>query len=204
MHIFPQAIAEHNLPKLYFHRLVQARERPSNAIFSNKADLEQFVEQSTSSIYYLLLKIVGVENLNADHAVSHLGKAQGICNMLRALAIPDMKTRSIHALPVIPQDVLLNYRCSYERVLRQQPNDEDVQNCVFEVASVANSHLEKARQLSEKIPVQAKPLFLPALAIGRFLERLRHANFNLGDGRFGRRDGLLPIIYYWNYLRKKY
>lgn len=171
-------------------------------MFATKAELEQYVEASTSSVYYLLLKIIGVENMNADHAISHLAKAQGICNMLRTLGV--VHRSGLGVLPPIPQDVLLAHGCSFERVLRQRDDDVAVQNCIFDVASMANIHLEKSRNLSDKVPTHAKPLFLPSVAVGRFLERLRRANFRLNDPSVTKRDLLLPIFIYWKRFRKTY
>lgn len=171
-------------------------------MFATKTDLEQYVESSTSSVYYLLLKIMGVENMNADHAISHMAKAQGICNILRTLAVAHQN--GLGALPAIPQDVLMAHGCSYERILRQRVNDIAVQNCIFDVASMANIHLEKSRQLSDKIPNHVKPLFLPAVATGRFLERLRRADFKLSDPNVTKRDSLLPLIIYWKRFRKTF
>lgn len=171
-------------------------------MFTTKAELEQYAEASTSSVYYLLLKIIGVENMNADHAISHMAKAQGICNMLRTLGV--VHRSGLGVLPPIPQDVLLAQGCSYERVLRQKDDDVAVQNCIFDVASMANIHLEKSRKLSDKVPPHAKPLFLPAVAIGRFLERLRRANFRLSDPSVTKRDSLLPLFLYWKRFRKTY
>lgn len=171
-------------------------------MFVTKAELEQYVETSTSSVYYLLLKILGVENMNADHAISHMAKAQGICNMLRTLGVTSRI--GLGALPAIPQDVLLAQGCSYERIIRQRPDDVAVQNCIFDVASMASIHLEKSRNLADKVPNHAKPLFLPAVAIGRFLERLRLADFRLNDPSVTKRDSLLPVIIYWKRFRKTY
>lgn len=173
-------------------------------MFSTVEELEQYSELSTSSIYYLLLKIVGVDDLNVDHAASHLGKAQGISNCLRALGAVTV-SRGLSALPPIPQEILLKHGCSYERILRQRPEDVGVQNCVFDVASVAKIHLEKARNLNAKVPAKAKHIFLPALAVDRFLNRLQVTNFQLYSDRLAKRDrGLLPLTYFWNYLRKMY
>lgn len=199
-----QAIGRHKLAKPYFLRLIKARERSSSIIFGTRQELEQYAEESNSTSYYLMLKIVGVEDMNADHAISHLGKAQGICNMLRALSLEGVKSRGLSAMPVIPQEILLNYGVSYERVLRHTRDDVPVQNCIFDVASLANSHLEKARKLSEKIPSAAKTILLPSIAIERFLERLRLANFYLSDASLLKRDAMLPLAYYWNYLKKAY
>ncbi|KAL0282037.1 UNVERIFIED_CONTAM: NADH dehydrogenase (ubiquinone) complex I, assembly factor 6 [Sesamum angustifolium] len=40
---------------------------------------------------------------------------------------------------------------------------EGLCNAVFEMASVANSHLEKARALAGTVPAEAHPVLLPAL-----------------------------------------
>lgn len=125
--------------------------------------------------------------------------------MLRALSIPDFEMRAFTALPVIPQDILLKYDCSFERVLRQEPDDDDVHNCVFEVASIANRHLVKARNLSENVPAKAKTILLPAIAVDRFLQKLRlNSFFFLNEQQFLRRDGMLPLYYYWNNRKGKY
>lgn len=196
-----QAVKKYKLSKQYLQRLIQARQRPSNIMFSTKSELEQYVETSTSSVYYLLLKILGIENINADHAISHMAKAQGICNILRTLSSPDAAGR---ALPPIPQDVLLEHGCSHEQIIRQRLNDVAVQNCIYDIASLANIHLEKSRKLSNKVPNEAKILFLPAIATERFLERLRSANFKFRDVAIRRSDSLLPIYLYWNKIRKTY
>lgn len=198
-------MVKYKLPKLYFQRLITARERSSNLMFSTVKELEQYSEISTSSMYYLLLKLCGVEDLNADHAASHLGKAQGICNSLRTLgAVTVRQTRGLSALPPIPQEILLKHGCSYEKILRQHPDDVAVQNCVFDVASIAKIHLQKARNLSSKVPLAGKNVFLPALAVDRFLTRLQFTNFQLYSNQLAKRDGLLPLVYFWNNLRRRY
>lgn len=174
-------------------------------MFTTVEELEQYNEISTSSIYYLLLKIAGVEDLNVDHAASHLGKAQGISNCLRTLGAVNVRhSRGLSALPPIPQEILLKHGCSYEKVLRQRPDDISVQNSVFDVASVAKIHLDKARNLKDKVPSSAKTVFLPALAIDRFLTRLQLANFQLYSNRLSKRDGMLALVYLWNSFLKRY
>lgn len=172
-------------------------------MFDSVAELEQYAEISTSSIYYLLLKIGGIEDLHVDHAASHLGKAQGIANCLRSLGAV-RQSRGQSALPPIPQEILLKHGCSYEKIRRQQAADIGAQNCVFDVASVANIHLDKARQLSDKVPAIGRRIFLPAIGVDRFLTRLQIANFQLYNDRLAKRDGLLALIYFWNCLRRRY
>lgn len=200
-----QVVQKYKLSKLYFQRLIQARQRSSNVMFTSVEELEQYTEISTSSIYYLLLKIGGIEDINVDHAASHLGKAQGISNYLRSLgAVTVRQSRGLSALPPIPQEILLKHGCSYEKILRQQPNDVGAQNCVFDVASVAKIHLDKARQLGDKVPAIGRRIFLPAISVDRFLTRLQSANFQLYSKQLSKRDGLLAFAYFWNSLRKRY
>lgn len=200
-----QVVQKYKLPKLYFQRLIQARQRSSNVMFTSVEELEQYTEISTSSIYYLLLKIADIKDLNVDHAASHLGKAQGISNCLRSLgAIKVRQSRGLSALPPIPQEILLKHGCSYEKVLRQQPNDVAAQNCVFDVASVAKIHLDKARQLSDKVPAIGRRILLPAISVDRFLTRLQQTNFQLYSDKLSKRDGMLAFAYFWNSLRKRY
>lgn len=194
-----QAITVNKLNKIYFQRLIQSRQRPSNQMFATKTDLEEYVDASNASVYHLLLKIVGVQNMDVDHAISHMAKAQGICNLLRALAV--VRARGLGALPPIPQAVLSAHGCSYEQILRQRPDDIAAQDCIFDVASLASVHLEKARKLNDKVPDEAKALFLPGVAIGRFLDRLQRVDFRLTDPSLRRRDAMLPFLLYWSRFR---
>lgn len=66
--------------------------------------MERYAEETVSSIYYLILKVAGVENVHADHVASHLGKAQGISNILRYVML---KMQSIH--PMRPYLLTLFY-----------------------------------------------------------------------------------------------
>lgn len=123
---------------MYFSRLIKCRERPPSRLFVTTKELEQYAEDSVSSIYYLLVKILKCESLDVDHALSHLGKAQGIVNMLRAQSRLERSNGVC-----IPQETMLKHGVSQERILRNKIDDKGVQDCVFEIASVANSHLEK-------------------------------------------------------------
>lgn len=174
-------------------------------MFETVEQLEQYVENSTSSTYYILLKIFGIEDMNADHAVSHLGKAQGISNMIRTLvALRGPNSRGMSALPPIPQEILLKHGCSYEQILRQRDNEVAVQDCLFDVAGVAKIHLEKSRSLSEKLSRDTKIVLLPAISVDRFLTRLQVANFQLINPRLVKRDNLLPLALFWNKMLRKY
>lgn len=45
--------------------------------------MEKYAEMSVSNVLYLILEGCGVKNIHADHAASHLGKAQGLSQHIR-------------------------------------------------------------------------------------------------------------------------
>lgn len=138
-----RAVRLHRLQRLHFTRLIRGRERPARQPFLDTAALEAYAEETVSCTLYLLAAITETRSMDVDHALSHLGKAQGIVNMLRAQVLA---TRS-SGVCVVPQRTLLEHGVSQERVLRCSRDDAGVRECVFEVASVAHRHLEKVREV---------------------------------------------------------
>ncbi|CAG5097391.1 Similar to Ndufaf6: NADH dehydrogenase (ubiquinone) complex I [Cotesia congregata] len=91
------------LSKRYFQRLLDARWKHSQgSSFLDLAAMEQYSENTLSSIYYLLLEVKDIKDVNVDHMASHLGKAQGIINLLRSVPYHAQR-RNL----VLPQDVLM-------------------------------------------------------------------------------------------------
>ncbi|XP_075156050.1 NADH dehydrogenase (ubiquinone) complex I, assembly factor 6 homolog sicily [Haematobia irritans] len=187
------------LNKVYLKRLVNARDRAPNEPFITIKDMETYGEQTYSSLLYLLIQLTGVKDMNVDHAASHLGKAQGIVTLLRAIPY----TKRSQALN-IPQEILIKNGVSQERILRAKANDKGVEDCIFEVATAAHQHLEMARDLSDKVPKLVRKIFLPAVAIDRYLERLRQAHFSLTHQSCLQRDSMLPFSLYMKNLRGKF
>lgn len=181
------------LTKRNFDRLINAR-KIQNLNFISTKQMENYSEESVSSVFYLLLEVLNIRNVNADHAASHLGKAQGITNILRSIYASQSRSQY---LP-IPQEILMKHGVSQERFFRSKPDDKGVEEVVFEVAALAHQHLEKSLALVSSVPKESKILFLPTVTSQRFLERLRRVNFNLTDKGLGVRDSLLPLALYWN------
>uniref|UniRef100_A0A182N0H7 NADH dehydrogenase (Ubiquinone) complex I, assembly factor 6 n=1 Tax=Anopheles dirus TaxID=7168 RepID=A0A182N0H7_9DIPT len=195
-----RATGEHKLSKMYFQRLVSARANAS-LHFLTVQQLEDYAEQTVSSVLYLLLELHGVRNVHCDHAASHLGKAQGIVNLLRS--VPHQSARRTGAVP-IPQQVLMEHGVNQERMVRNRRDDKGVEEVTYALASVAFRHLEKAKGLLATVPRPVRPVFLPVVAVGRYLDRLRLANFHLTDPGVMRTDSLLPLVLYWRKLRGNY
>jgi NADH dehydrogenase [ubiquinone] 1 alpha subcomplex assembly factor 6 len=186
-------IKKSKLTKRYFERLIAAR-KIQNLNFISTKQMENYAEETVSSVNYLLLEMVGCRNVHADHAASHLGKAQGITNILRSIYA--QRSRSQY-LP-IPQEILMKHGVSQERFFRSKPNDKGVEEVVFEIGTLAHQHLEKSLALMSNVPKESKVVFLSTVVCRRYLERLRRVNFNLIDKSLGSRDSLLPLALYWN------
>lgn len=195
------AVDEAKLSKHYLRRLVKARQRMGNLTFMTVKDIEDYCEESVSSVYYLMLDAAGIKNVHTDHAASHLGKAQGIANLLRSVKY---QSRSKYCIPV-PQEILMRHGVSQERILRDQVEDKGVEEAVFEMATVAHQHLEKARSLHKQdFPPVVTELLLPAVAVERYLDRLRHSHFHVTDPKLQNRDHLLAYRYFMSRFRNRF
>lgn len=186
-------VKKHKLTKRYFDRLITAR-KIQNLNFISTKQMENYAEETVSTLTYLLLEALDCRNVHADHAASHLGKAQGIANILRSIFT--QRSRSQY-LP-IPQEIFMKHGISQERFFRNKSDDKGVEEVVFDVATLAHQHLEKSLALMGKVPKESKIAFLPAVAVRRYLERLRKSNFHLSEKALGVRDNLLPLALYWN------
>ncbi|XP_015608385.1 NADH dehydrogenase (ubiquinone) complex I, assembly factor 6 [Cephus cinctus] len=189
-----RVLQRYKLSKRYFKRLIHSRaERMGLSTFADLESLEKYSENTVSSIYYLLLEANGIQNIHADHAASHLGKAHGIVTLLRS--IPHNAQRRVI---VLPRDILMKHNVSEENIFRGK-SGQDLSNTIFDVASQAKQHLDKARKLKSDVPKDAKLIFLPATCIDIYLEKLQKVDFNVFDPSLYVRNNLLPL----HLLRRK-
>lgn len=187
----------YGLQKRHLEKLILSRNKLlKSKHFRTLEDLEVYAEESVSSLYYLLLSIAKVTNVHADHVASHLGKAQGIANILRSIHV----FRS-HKMVSLPMDILMKYKISQENVLRGV-DSEDMRNVAYEIASRANTHLQKAKSIA--VPKIARQIFLPAAGIEQYLTKLQKCNFNLYDKSLQRGNPLLPFSLYYNRLLNRF
>ncbi|KAH9638703.1 hypothetical protein HF086_013975 [Spodoptera exigua] len=187
----------YGLQRRYLENLITSRSNMNKAkYFKSLEEIEKYAEESVSSIYYLLLSVAGLKDVHADHAASHLGKAQGITNILRSVHVS-----SRQKVVFLPMDILMKYQLSQENVLRCT-DSEQMRNAVFEIASRANSHLDKARKIS--VPETAKQIFLPGIAVHNYLTKLQKRNFNIFDRSLLLTSPTLPFKLYYNRLLNKY
>ncbi|GLJ56082.1 hypothetical protein SUGI_1204010 [Cryptomeria japonica] len=198
-------INEHKLSKHWLNRSIKARiedtemETPPVSL----ADLEQYSENTSSVLLYLMLQAGGIQSTSADHAASHIGKASGLVLLLRATAYHASRRRSY-----IPLEIAAKHGLSQEEIYRGE-HKETLENTIFEIASTANTHLEKARELSSNVPKAALPVLLPAVPAQILLDSLRNRHFNVFDPTLNRGiSGVSPLYFQlklkWCAFRGKY
>ncbi|XP_065913694.1 NADH dehydrogenase (ubiquinone) complex I, assembly factor 6-like [Dysidea avara] len=176
------------LSKLWFTRLLNAREHNlEDHPFHYTREIEEYAENTNGALLYLTLECFGVQDVTADHAASHLGKAETIVTLLRAASY----YRSCRRV-CIPMDVLMRHGASQEDFVRGELTPA-LKEATFDFASLANTHLLKAQSLRGQIPSNSIPAFLPAVACESFLARIRKLDFNLFDPRLTTRNSLLPL-----------
>eukprot|EP01080_Neovahlkampfia_damariscottae_P007845 gene7845-12318_t len=109
--------------------------------------IEEYAEGTYSQILYILLKVLNITDHQAEHAASHIGKAMGICNLLRG-TIYHARNR----ITYLPSDICAKYRVSEEDIY-QMKSSKSLEDVVFEIADFAKAHIDHARTLT--IPKEA-------------------------------------------------
>lgn len=205
-------IADHKVSKHWLKRSVEARindaNREEGTIPRTSVKLERYVEDTQSTILYMTLQAGRIQSTVADHAASHIGKASGLLLLLKALPHHVNKQGTVHYIPasVAEECGLLITREGGRSEVRAGERLLDV---VFKVASVAEAHLHKARELASSVPKEAIPVLLPALPAQVLLDTLRRCEFNVFDPRLSRGvHGVSPLWYQlklnWNAWRSRY
>ncbi|XP_022914141.1 NADH dehydrogenase (ubiquinone) complex I, assembly factor 6 [Onthophagus taurus] len=197
LEIYKASLRE-KLTKRHFKTLIISRSELLNKnSFNTMSELETYAEKTVSTVYYLILESCGIKNIHADHAASHIGKAQGITQLLRTIPL----AKKINFI-AIPQDILVNHKVSHEDVLRNKISDNMVESCL-DLASRANEHLVKARDLMSNVPSQAKTVFLPTTAVDNYLNRLSNVQYNVFHPSLLHRSWFwLPKLWLTNYKNK--
>ncbi len=106
----------------------------SEAPFQSLQEVEKYSEESVSSLNYLLLEaFVASEGDSAQlkghlrHAANHLGKAEGLVTMLRA--VPHNVTRR---KVLLPMDLMATCGVSSESIIRNKSTKSDEVRSTFQ------------------------------------------------------------------------
>ncbi|XP_076470134.1 NADH dehydrogenase (ubiquinone) complex I, assembly factor 6-like [Babylonia areolata] len=187
------------LSKRHFTNIIEARaEQLETDGFRTIEEVEKYAENTASSLHYLMLECLGVKNIHADHAASHLGKAQGLTTLLRALPYHAQRRRVY-----LPLELIVKHKVSQEDVIRGR-SEQNLLDAVYDLATVAHTHLQTARSLQKDVPKEALAAFLNTLPCDLFLQKLETANFNVFDPALQKRNSSLALHLWLQQRRKKY
>ncbi|XP_044751067.1 NADH dehydrogenase (ubiquinone) complex I, assembly factor 6 [Coccinella septempunctata] len=193
-----KAVNRSKLSKRYFKNLIKCRYDYLNRNFFITLDeMEKYSENTVSNLYYLILEGCGMLDAQSELVASHLGKAQGILNLLRGCII----ARKLNFIS-IPQELLVKHKVSDQSILNGV-SSQKLNSCVSEVAGRAYEHLQKARHLSDKLPDNCAPVFLPAVTIDGYLTKLQVVNYDIFHPSLKRKPLLwLPKLIWYKYRNK--
>lgn len=156
--------------KFWISRLVKTREKHmDNRPFASLASLEDYAENTYSTMMYATLASMPLRSMHVDHLASHIGKACGIVAVLRGIPVlaaparpvqtpsgmeaPTTHTQSL----LLPLDVMAEEGVKEEEVFRQGPTAPGLQDAVFKVATRANDHLITAREMLKNLKAGEDP-----------------------------------------------
>ncbi|XP_044062910.1 NADH dehydrogenase (ubiquinone) complex I, assembly factor 6 isoform X1 [Siniperca chuatsi] len=194
-----RAVRKHYLTKRWLLRIITEREKDlEDRAYRNLQELEAYSENTQSSLIYLLLECLGLKDIHADHAASHIGKAQGIVTCLRATPYHSSR-RKVY----LPMDICMLHGASQEDFIRSS-REQNVRDVVYDIASQAHVHLQHARSFSHNVPAAATPAFLQTVVLEDYLQRVRKADFDVFNPSLQNRNPLLPFQLYLRSWKKTY
>jgi len=168
---------------------------------SDLSNLETYCEETFASLLYLTLECLGIRSLHADHAASHIGKAVGICSLLRATPY-HLRRRQCY----LPRNLLSKHNLSPEELFLVGDSNlnSKLEMIAFEVAEIARAHLKTARELSKNVPQEAFPALHSSAIAEDLLARFQSSQFNLFSPHLTRRNINFPFQLAKNWMLNRY
>lgn len=191
----------HKLSAYHMKRMIDARdaemEEPTHLTVDS---LTSHAESTSCTLLYTLLSLLNDSNDAISHAASHLGVSQTFTTLLRALPY-----HAAHKRMIIPAEITAKHRVSQDEVFRKGGHAEGIDEAVFEFATLANDHMITCRDMllkegDGKVPAAVMPVFVAAVPVISYLERLESVNFDAFDGKLQVRDWKLP----WKVWKSSY
>ena len=144
------------------------------------AELEIYAENTRSLMLYLNLHLLSIDDERVNLMASHLGRALGICDVLKKAPYYIAVHRNY-----LPVDVLLRHNVQSDKIYRRQEKEsfiaEEFFDAVLEIAAYARKHLQISRELfaehkaspgEKALPPHLHRAFLLAQEADYFLETL--------------------------------
>ncbi|KAK5627853.1 hypothetical protein RRF57_003568 [Xylaria bambusicola] len=156
--------------KFWLLRMISTREKHmDNRPFPSLSALEDYAENTYSTLMYSTLAALSIQSTHIDHLASHIGKACGIaavCKGIPVLASPAPSVKSPDGANVaasrnpvllLPLDIMAETGLREEDFYRHGPKAEGFQDAVFTVTTRANDHLITAREMLKNIRAGEHP-----------------------------------------------
>lgn len=180
------------LTEKWFHKIVDIREKYiNNTAFMSLDDAEEYGEYTLSSIFYLIMEGMGLEQIDASYAASHLGVACSLVTLMRST--PYFANNS---QVILPTELLFKHKLSQEDVIRRS-NQPALQEAIYEIASQAHLHLDGMKKLFDNVPPTAKNVYLPYFPCDMFLKHIQKLDFNVFHPSWNKRHWSLPALLWY-------
>lgn len=102
-----EATSRCKLSKIWFSKILRQRlDLLTRSSFSSLDALETYSDETASSLLYLQLEAMNIQNLNIEHACGHLGKAIGTMTVLKSVVHSLNSSHRIY----IPSQILSKVR----------------------------------------------------------------------------------------------
>ncbi|KAG1829803.1 isoprenoid synthase domain-containing protein [Suillus variegatus] len=176
-----EATRDNHLSLYHFNRIIEAREQElHNQTHLTLESMTSHAESTSSTFLYLLLEMLKLPSSTLAHAASHLGVAQSLTTLIRALPFHATRGNQSHGL----------------------------EDAVFELATVANDHLLTARDMFKesggRVPPDAMPVFSAAIPVVSILSTLESVNFNVFNPSLQIRDWRLAWQVWRSYYKRTF
>jgi NADH dehydrogenase [ubiquinone] 1 alpha subcomplex assembly factor 6 len=177
--LLKEAIQQFSLSRTFFGKILDARmglvRQPT---FLDLDQMQEYCENTYSSLLYLSLETMQTRNIQMDHVASHIGKALGISIILKS--IPVMAQQGHVAIPI---QTCIDNNTTQEDIITNGPNARGITDAVFQIATIANDHLITARrmisQVEETVLRRGFSGLLDAVHVQYYLDKLESADFNV-------------------------
>jgi phytoene synthase len=167
------AIRDRALTRRHFDRLIDARERDlDDEPPPTLEDLEHYAEETSASLVYLALEILGASASPSREAGYHVGIGYGLAGLLRSMPHWVRNGRGF-----IPKDVAERNGIPGQDWVSLR-GTAGLSAATRELAAAACRQLASARAASGKLPRSAFPALLPAKVAQRWLVRLKRADYD--------------------------
>ena len=197
-----RTIKQNNISKQLLFNLISSRQHfLSDKPFNSLDEVDKYGEEAFSSVYLILLEVLQNKNGHIKHAVTQLGKCEGLLTLLRGLPHNAAKRRCY-----LPTQLLVEKGVSAEKVIRTNGDNisQEISEVIEIIAARAEQHLEAARFRKKYLSSEEKLLLLPAVSADQYLSKLSKVKCNVWDKSLHVRNSWLPASLYWNKVKGTY